>query len=1065
MKFSHAFIERPIFATVLALLLVIVGAIAYVGLPIAQYPEIAPPTIVVRASYPGAHAKTVAATVATPIEQEINGVENMIYLSSYSTGDGNVSITVTFKLGTNLDTAQVLVQNRVAIAVPRLPDEVKRLGVTTLKSSPDLMMVVHMLSPDGTFDQLYVSNYARNNVRDELLRLDGVGDMTIFGERQYSLRVWLDPDKLSAFGMTAGDVVKAVLEQNVQVSGGALGQEPVRDGGAFQFTVTTQGRFSDPRQFRGIIVRATPDGRLVRVQDVARVELGAQDYFTNSYLNGKPAVALAIFQRPDTNALDTAAQIIATMERLKADFPPGLAYQIVYNPTDFIRESVREVYKTLFEAVGLVVIVVIVFLQSWRTAVIPIIAIPVSLIGTFAALAAFGFSLNTLTLFGLVLAIGIVVDDAIVVVENVEHNIAAGLAPRAAAHKTMDDVGGALIAIALVLVAVFVPTAFIPGISGQFYRQFALTIAVSTVISAFVSLTLSPALAAILLRPHAGRGGSRNPIARGLGALAGGFNRGFDRTSNGYAAGVGGLVRRKLLVWPVYLGLLASTVWISGHVPSGFIPALDQGYAIVIIQLPDGASLARTDAVVKRASEIARATPGAYNAVAFAGFSAATFTNATNAAAIFISFRPFEERLKTGRTGEAIVKDLFVRMQDIQEAFIIAVAPPPVRGIGSTGGFKMQVEERSGADVGRVLASSYELMGKARADPKLAGVFTTFSNGSPQIYLAIDRQKAQVLNVPIANIFETLQDNLGTAYVNDFNAFGRVYQVRAQADQQFRRDENDIEQLKVRSATGALVPLGTLAEVTFVSGADLIQRYDMHTSVPLQGGPAPGVSSGEALDTMERLAKETLPAGMATQWTELAYQERATGSTAGFVFALSVLLVFLVLAAQYESWTLPLAIVLIVPMGVLSALVGVMIRGQDDNILTQIGLVVLVGLAAKNAILIVEFARDAEVRDGGGPVAAVIEACRLRLRPILMTAFAFILGVVPLAVATGPGGEMRQALGTAVFFGMLGVTFFGLFLTPVFYVTIRLLVLRVGPGPKPEPVPATPETPLPLAAE
>ena len=1061
MRFSHAFIERPIFATVLALVLVIVGAIAYFGLPIAQYPEIAPPTIVVRASYPGADAKTVAATVATPIEQEINGVENMIYMSSYSTGDGNVSITVTFKLGTNLDTAQVLVQNRVAIATPRLPEEVKRLGVTTLKSSPDLMMVVHMLSPDNTFDQLYVSNYARNNVRDELLRLDGVGDLTIFGERQYSLRIWLDPDKLSAFGMTSGDVVKAITEQNVQVSGGALGQEPVDKGSAFQLTVTTQGRFNDPRQFRGIIVRSTPDGRLVRVQDVARVELGAQDYFTNSYLNGKPAVALAIFQRPATNALDTAAQIIATMDKLKENFPPGLDYKIVYNPTDFIRESVREVYKTLFEAVILVVIVVIVFLQSWRTAIIPIIAIPVSLIGTFAAMAALGFSLNTLTLFGLVLAIGIVVDDAIVVVENVEHNIEHGLLPREAAHKTMDDVGGALVAIALVLVAVFVPTAFIPGISGQFYRQFALTIAVSTVISAFISLTLSPALAAILLKAKSGSAGPRNPVSRLFGWLAGGFNRGFEHTSNGYAASVGRVVRRKFIVLPVYLGLLAGTVWTAQHVPSGFIPTLDQGYAIVIVQLPDGSSLSRTDVVVRRVSDIALKTPGTLNAVAFAGFSAATFTNATNAAAVFVPFKSFEERLKAGQTGDSIIKDLFGRMQAVEEAFIIVVAPPPVRGIGSTGGFKMQVQEKIGAEVGRVLASSYDLMRKAQGDPKLAGVYTTFSNGSPQIYLAIDRQKAQVLNVPIANIFETLQDNLGTAYVNDFNAFGRVYQVRAQADQQFRLDENDIEQLKVRSSNGALVPIGTLAEVTFVSGADLIQRYNMYTSVPLQGGPAPGVSSGEALDAMQKLAQDTLPAGMDTQWTELAYQERATGSTAGFVFALSVLLVFLVLAAQYESWTLPLAIILIVPMSVLSALLGVMLRGQDNNILTQIGLVVLVGLAAKNAILIVEFARDAEVRDGKGPVPAVVEACRLRLRPILMTAFAFILGVVPLAIATGPGSEMRQALGTAVFFGMLGVTFFGLFLTPVFYVTIRLLVLRFGRSTRKPAEPAI----EPLAAE
>jgi hydrophobic/amphiphilic exporter-1 (mainly G- bacteria), HAE1 family len=823
---------------------------------------------------------------------------------------------------------------------------------------------------------------------------------------------------------------------------------------AFQVTVTTQGRFEDPRQFRGIIVRSTTDGRLVRVQDVGRVELGAQDYLTNSYLNGNPAVALAIFQRPGTNALEAAAQINSTMERLKQNFPPGLQYTVVYNPTDFIRESVNEVYKTLFEAVALVVLVVVVFLQSWRTAIIPIIAIPVSLIGTFAAMAAFGFSLNTLTLFGLVLAIGIVVDDAIVVVENVERNIAAGLLPRAAAHRTMDEVGGALVAIALVLVAVFVPTAFIPGISGQFYRQFALTIAVSTVISAFVSLTLSPALAAILLKPHS-HAKPRNPLTRLFNWLAGGFNRGFDRTSNFYAASVGAVVRRKLLVLPIYAGLLAGTVWIANRVPSGFIPTLDQGYAIVVVQLPDGAALSRTDAVTRRVSEIARGTPGAFNAVAFAGFSGATFTNATNAAVVFVSFKPFEERLKAGQTAGTIIRDLFIRMQQIEEAFIIAIPPPPVRGLGSTGGFKLMAQERVSAELGRVLASTQDLIGKARQNPKLAGVFTTLSNGTPQIYLGIDREKARVLNVPISNIFETLQFNLGTAYVNDFNAFGRVYQVRAQADQQYRLDEKDISQLRVRSATGALVPLGTLAEIRFISGADLIQRYNMYTAVPVQGGAAPGVSTGEALDAMEQLARENLPAGIATQWTELAFQERATGGSAVFIFALSVLFVFLVLAAQYESWSLPLAIILIVPMSVLSALVGVTLRGMDNNILTQIGLVVLVGLAAKNAILIVEFARQAEDH-GMDPVRAVVEACRLRLRPILMTAFAFIFGVVPLAIAVGPGAEMRQALGTAVLSGMLGVTFFGLILTPVFYVAIRLVILHFRPSQAAVPQPAPP---------
>ena len=1041
MRFSHAFIERPIFAAVLSIVIVLVGAIAYLTLPVAQYPEIVPPTIVVRASYPGADAKTVAATVATPLEQQINGVEDMLYMSSYSTGDRNMQLTDTFKLGTNLDTAQVLTQNRVAIATPRLPQEVTRLGITTLKASPDLMMVVHMLSPDETFDQLYVSNYARNNVRDELLRLDGVGDISIFGERQYSMRIWLDADKLATFGMTASDVVAAVQEQNVQVSGGALGQEPVPGNQAFQLTVTTQGRFQNPREFAGIIVRATDDGRLVRLQDIARVELGAQDYFTNSYLSGKPAVALAIFQRPGTNALQAAAQIENKMRELRADFPAGLDYRVVYNPTEFIAESVREVYKTLWEALALVVVVVIVFLQSWRTAIIPIIAIPVSLIGTFAAMAALGFTLNNLTLFGLVLAIGIVVDDAIVVVENIERNIAEGRSPREAAHQTMDEVGSAVVAIALVLAAVFVPTAFIPGISGQFYRQFALTIAVSTLISAFVSLTLSPALGAILLKPHDAHRGKGGPFAfvrRGADL----FNRAFDRTSGAYSRAVGAIVRRRLIVLPIYAGLLIGTVWLADRVPRGFIPTQDQGYAIIVAQLPDGASLSRTDAVTRRIQEIALETPGIGNAVAFAGFSGATFTNATNAAAVFVPFKPFGERVRENLTANVIIADIFKRMQAIEEAFIIAIPPPPVRGIGNAGGWKLQLQERNGAEVDRVLATTYELMARGRADPNLAGVFTTFSASTPQIYLRIDRQKARMLNVPVGNIFDTLQNNLGTAYVNDFNAFGRVYQVRAQADQRYRLTEDDINRLRVRSTNGALVPLGTLVEVDEISGPDLVQHYNMYTSVPLQGTPAVGVSTTTALDTVERLAREIMPPGMGFSWTELAFQERATGNTAIFIFGLSVLFVFLVLAAQYESWSLPLAIILIVPMSVLSALIGVTIRGQDNNILTQIGLVVLVGLAAKNAILIVEFARDIEARDGKGPIPAVVEACRLRLRPILMTAFAFILGVVPLATATGPGAEMRQALGTAVFSGMLGVTFFGLFLTPVFYVAIRFLTMR-----------------------
>lgn len=1042
MRFAHFFVDRPIFASVLSIVFLILGSIAYWQLPVAQYPEIAPPTIVVRAQYPGADAETVAATVATPLEQEINGVENMLYMSSYSTGDGSMALSVTFRLGTDLDQAQVLVQNRVSIATPRLPEEVRRLGVTTTKSSPDLMMVIHMLSPDDSYDQLYVSNYARSNVRDVLLRLEGVGDLIIFGEREYSLRVWLDPEKLSIYGMTAGDVVNALREQNVQVSGGSLGAPPNNVGNAFQYTVTTQGRFDEARDFRYVIVKSTEDGRLVTLEDVARIELGARNYVTNSYLNGKPAVALGIFQRPGTNALAAAAEIQETIARLSRDFPPGIAYQIIYNPTEFIASSINEVYKTILEAVALVVIVIIVFLQSWRMAIVPIVAIPVSLIGTLAVLLAFGFSLNMLTLFGLVLAIGIVVDDAIVVVENVERNIALGMAPAAAAHRTMDEVGGAVVSIALVLTAVFVPTAFIPGITGQFYRQFAITIAVSTIISAFNSLTLSPALAALLFKSHeAAHQPPRFFLARFGKLLGDGFNRGFEWVSDRYAAIVRVLVRTRFaraVMLLVFAGLLYATYHMLQTVPRGFIPTMDQGYAIVVVQLPDASSLSRTDEVVRQASQIIRDTPGVANAVAFAGFSGATFTNASNSGVIFAPFKPFEERLPAGLSQDRIIGDLFGRLQSIQQAFIIALPPPPVRGIGNSGGFKLQLQERNSTDVRKILELAHQITAKANQTPGLLGVFTTFSASSPQFFLDIDRNKARMLNVPIPNIFETLSVNLGAAYVNDFNAFGRLYQVQAQADQSYRLEREDILKLKVRSATGALVPLGTLVDIRDVTGPELVQRYNMYVSVPVQGNAAPGVSTGTALDLMEGISAEILPPGTSYEWTELAYQERNTGNTAVLIFALSVLFVFLALSAQYESWVLPFAIVMIVPLGVLAALIGVSLRGMDNNILVQIGLIVLVGLAAKNAILIVEFARQAQER-GASVVEAAVEACRLRLRPILMTAFAFILGVLPLVIARGPGAEMRQALGTAVFSGMLGVTFVGLFLTPVFYVTLRSL--------------------------
>ena len=1041
MKFAHFFVDRPIFAAVISIATVIIGLIAFTRLPVSEYPEIAPPTIVVNAVYPGADAETVAATVATPIEQEVNGVEGMLYMSSYSTSDGAMALSVTFRPGTNLDTAQVLVQNRVSSATPRLPEEVRRLGVTTKKSSPDLMMVVHMLATDGTLDELYVSNYALLRVRDQLSRIDGVGDLIVFGAREYSLRIWLNPDRLASYGLAAGDVVRALQEQNVQVSGGALGLPPNQAGNAFQIVVTTQGRFQDVRQFRDIIVKSTADGRLVKLEDVARVEMGARDYVTNSYLNGKPAVALGVFQRPGSNALETSAAILKRMEDLKKDFPRGLDYTVVYNPTDFIAESIDAVYETLIEAILLVALVVVIFLQSWRASLIPILSIPVSLIGTFAVMAMLGVNLNVLTLFGLVLAIGIVVDDAIVVVENIERNIRDGMSPRDAAHETMDEVGTAVIAIAIVLSAVFIPTAFLPGISGQFYRQFALTIAVATVLSAINSLTLSPALGALLLKAHDPNHPPRTIIGRAGQAFARGFNSIFDRFGWGYSRTVRATVGRKTLMLGLYAALAALTVFTVQKVPTGFIPQLDRGYAIIVVQLPDGASLARTDAVLHKVADIVKSTPGVEDTVSFAGFSGATFTVASNSAVIFARLKSFPERIRDQLPADKIVGMLFGRLQAVQEAFVIAVPPPAVPGIGTGGGFKMQIQDRTGQGTRALLVTAYQVIGQANQTPGLFGVFTTFSANSPQFFLEIDRTKAQILNVPISAIFETIQVNLGSAYVNDFNAFGRIYQVRAQADQGFRMEPEDILGLKVRSATGALVPLGTLVNIRSSSGPDLVQRYNSYPSVPVQGSSVPGLSSSVALGMMEGIVERVLPQGMGYEWTELALQEKESGSATLFIFALAIVFVFLALSAQYESWVLPMAIMLIVPLSALAGLGGIMLRGMDNNILVQIGLVVLVGLAAKNAILIVEFARQAE-HEGKDLIEAVVEAARLRLRPILMTALAFILGVMPLVTATGPGAEMRQALGTAVFFGMAGVTLLGLFFTPVFYVALRLLTRR-----------------------
>ncbi len=1043
MRFSHFFIDRPIFAAVVSIFILIVGGIAFTALPIAQYPEVVPPTIVVRASYPGANPEVIADTVATPIEQEINGVENMLYMSSQCTADGAMNITVTFKLGTNLDDAQVLVQNRVSLAEPRLPEEVRRIGVNVDKSSPDLLMVAHLISPDSRYDQLYISNYAYLQVRDVLRRVDGVGQVNVFGGREYSMRIWLDPEKLSSLELTATDVVDALREQNVQVAAGVIGQPPVSASNAFQYTVSTLGRLDDAEQFAEIVVKTSADGRVVRVKNVARVELAAVDYSVNSYLGGKPAVALAIQQRPGSNALATAEAVRATITELSRDFPPGLEYRIIYDPTIFVQESVNAVLHTVIEAIILVVIVIMVFLQSWRASLIPLIAIPVSLIGTFAVMALMGFSLNNLSLFGLVLAIGIVVDDAIVVVENIERNIADGLNPRDAAFRAMDEVGGPVISMSLVLAAVFIPTAFMSGISGQFYRQFALTIAVSTAISALVSLTLSPALGAILLQPH---GAKKDWFTKIWDFVFGWFfrwfNKAFGWTTRLYTGGVGRIIRASGIALLVYCGLLALTFFGFRAVPIGFIPAQDQGYSIVAIQLPDGASLERTDQVVREVTRLTLETEGVLDAVAFAGFSGATRANASNAGAVFTPFKPYGEREKAGRSANVIMAELREKFAAIPDAVIVVIPPPPVRGLGTGGGFKMQVQDRSGAGLLALQDATNQLADAARAEPGLTQIFAPFRATTPQLYAEIDRVKAKMLDVPLASVFATLQVYLGSVFVNEFNLFGRTYRVTAQAESSYRDEPEDIARLKTRNRAGGVVPLGSLVDIQEKTGPDRVVRYNLYPAAEINGDTLPGISSGQSIDAMERLAAETLPAGFSYEWTDIAYQQKLAGNAALFIFPLCVLFAFLTLAAQYESWSLPLAVILIVPMCLLAAIAGVWFRGMDNNILTQIGFVVLVGLACKNAILIVEFAKQIQEKEGKNRFDAAVEACRLRLRPILMTSFAFILGVLPLVLASGAGAEMRQALGTAVFSGMLGVTFFGLIFTPVFYVVIMGIAER-----------------------
>jgi len=1048
MRFSRFFIDRPIFAAVLAVIITLVGLIAYLGLPISQYPDVVPPTVTISAQYPGASAETVAETVAAPLEQEINGVDNMLYQSSQSTGDGRVTITVTFKIGTNLDAAQVLVQNRVAIATPRLPQEVQRLGVVTRKTSPDFLMVVNLQSPDGSLSRDYLSNYALTQVQDRLSRINGVGDVRLFGGRDYAMRVWIDPARAAALDLTAGEIVAALRAQNVQVSAGSLGAPPYAKGEAFQLGVETQGRLADPAQFSDVVIRSDAAGHQVRVRDVARVELGAADYGINTYLSNKPTVVIAVLQRPGSNALAAAASVKAEMDQLSKSFPKGLEYSTIYNPTEFISQSIDAVYHTLFEAVLLVVLVILVFLQSWRAAVIPIIAIPVSLVGTAIMLAAVGYSLNNLSLFAMVLAIGIVVDDAIVVVENVERNMALGKSPLEAARVSMDEVATALVAIVLVLCAVFVPTLFIPGISGQFYKQFAVTISTATVISLLLSLTLSPAMAAVLLRAHVhADAATLSPWRRGLARAADRFNTGFERMSEAYARLTRRLVNAPKRMVASYAALIAATAALFIATPTGFIPSQDQGYFLAIVQMPSGASLERTDEAVREVAKRILPIKGLRGAVMFAGLHGPSQTSAPNSGAIYFPFNSFAEREAQGVTYAGIMAEANKAMAGYDKARILLVPPPVIQGIGAAGGYRFMLQDREGRGYDALNAQAWGLIAKANAEKGLRQIYTLFDVGTPRVYADIDRRKADLLGVPPERIFEALQVYLGSAFVNDFNLLGRTYRVTAQADPEHRSTVADIANLKTRSNNGAMVPLGAVTNFSDKTGPYRVVRYNLLPAVEIDGDTAPGFSTGQSLATIEKLAATNLAPGYGGEWTGIAYEQSHTGNTAAVVFALSVLLVFLVLAAQYESLTLPLAIILIVPMCLLAAMLGINLRGMDNNILTQIGLVVLIALAAKNAILVVEFAKQAEDELGLSPVDAVVRAAQTRLRPILMTSLAFILGAVPLVIAKGAGAELRQALGTAVFFGMAGVTGFGLIFTPTFYVLCRRLALRLARKP------------------
>lgn len=1037
MNLSKFFIDRPIFAGVLSVLIFLAGLISLFAMPISEYPDVVPPSVVVRATYPGANPKVIAETVATPIEEQINGVEGMLYMSSQATTDGAMTLTVTFRLGTDPDKATQLVQNRVQQAEPRLPAVVRQLGIITKKSSPDLTMVVHLLSPNNRYDMTYLRNYAVLNVKDRLARIDGVGDVQLYGAGDYSMRVWVDPQKAAEHGLTASDIVKAIQAQNVEAAAGVVGSSPNVKGIDLQLSVNAEGRLANEEQFGDIVVKTGTRGEVVRLRDVARIELGASEYGLRSLLDNKQAVAIPIFQAPGSNALEISDHVRATMAEIKKNMPEGVSYQIVYDPTQFVRSSIEAVIHTLLEAIALVVLVVILFLQTWRASIIPLLAVPVSIVGTFAVMHVFGFSINALSLFGLVLAIGIVVDDAIVVVENVERNIEGGLSPRDATYQAMREVSGPIIAIAMVLTAVFVPLAFISGLTGQFYKQFALTIAISTVISAVNSLTLSPALSALLLKGHDEPKDRLTLILeKAFGWFFRGFNKAFTRSSENYSGTVTKVISGKAAVMGLYVVLIGITAFLFQQVPSGFVPGQDKQYLVGFSRLPDGATLDRTEEVIRKMSDIALTQPGVESSVAFPGLSISGFTNSSNAGIVFSTLKPFDERKGPALSGNAIAADLNKKYSGIQEAFIAMFPPPPVNGLGTIGGFKLQIEDRAGLGYEALNEATKAFMAAMQKAPEIAGVFSSFQVNVPQLFADIDRTKALQLGVPVTEVFNTLQIYLGSYYVNDFNKFGRTYSVYVQADAPFRARADDIRQLKVRSSSGDMVPLSALLTIRQSAGPERAIRYNGFLSSDINAAAAPGFSSGQAQEAATRIAAETLPPGFAFEWTDLTYQEFISGNSGLWVFPLAILLVFLVLAALYESLTLPLSIIMIVPMGLLAAMFGVWLSKGDNNVFTQIGLIVLVGLSAKNAILIVEFARELEFT-GRTPIRAAIEASRLRLRPILMTSMAFIMGVLPLVLSTGAGSEMRRAMGVAVFSGMIGVTVFGLFLTPVFYVLLR----------------------------